>query len=755
LSRSDLWIGLDPEPLTASGGGAPVFSEAVNKLTQFGAAILAGGIIVAVAFGALIPSVVVAVSSVQGGDGAIDVSSFQDYAVRSQVFAANGDLLATLHGIENRDPVPLSQMPDTIKRSVLAVEDAEFYQHGGVNLRGLVRALVQNVQSGQVEQGGSTITQQLVKKALLSDERVLNRKTKEAALAIRLEGQVSKDEILELYLNTVYFGTGAYGVQAAAETYWGKDVAELTYADSALLASMISNPTQYDPILYPEKAKVQRKIALDRMVANGVITRAEATEFAASPLPTGKCTGVSGPRPAECGQIVQPPPDSYFVEEVKQQLLADPRLGATYEERYQQVFGGGLQIHTTLDPIAQAAAQDAHDNTFPSYVKQDADSKGITTAMVSVDNATGGVRALVGGPGFADYKYDIATHEPGRQTGSTFKTFVILTALEEGVQPDDTVGGGGSWPNKGGTPDPYVITGSEGTLTGITAASSNGAFVRLGQTVGLDNVVNMAQRLGVSSQFDPRSKSLPLGVFDVTPIEMASAYSVIPNGGVRESTYYIDRVEDRTGEVLIAHSPNSTRAVSPQTSCLATQILANNVAAGTGTNARLQGMAAAGKTGTTESNTNTWFVGFTPYLTTAVWMGIPTSGTTPMGNLGGREQFGGLWPATIWRNFNQAWVNESGKKDLGWPACAPSPRAGKPASGAGDPLGILNAIEAPYGSSTTTTTRPSTTTSTRPSTTTSTRPGTTTSTRPGTTTSTRPGTTTSTRPGTTTTPTNN
>lgn len=705
----------------------------MNKLVQFVATIVAGGFVVAMAIILVVPSLIHVGSAFEGGDGAIDVSQFQDYAVRSQVFAADGTLLATLHGVENRDPVALADMPATIKDAVLSVEDAEFYQHGGINLRGLVRALVQNVQSGDVEQGGSTITQQLVKKALLSDERVLDRKTKEAALAIRLEGQLSKDQILELYLNTIYFGNGAYGVQAAAETYWGKNAGELTLADSALLASMISNPVQNDPILHPQTAKDHRKLALDRMVVNGVIVREQAAEFDASPLPTGKCTGVVGPRPAECGAVVQPPPDSYFVEEVKLELLADPRLGDTYEERYAMVFGGGLRIHTTLDPIAQAAAQDAHDNTFPDAVRDDAQARGVETAMVSLESSTGAVRALVGGPGFASYQYDIATHEPGRQTGSTFKTFVILTALEQGVQPDDLVGGGGSWPNKGGTPDPYEISGTPGTLMSVTAASSNGAFVRLGQTVGLENVANTATRLGVTSQFDPRSKSMPLGVFDVTPLEMASAYSAIPNGGVREAEYFIDRVEDRTGKVLIQHSPNPTRGVSVQSACLATEILANNVAAGTGTNAQLQGQSAAGKTGTTESNTNTWFVGFTPYLTTAVWMGIPTSGTTPMGNLGGREQFGGLWPATIWRNFNQSWNDAEAKPRVDWPKCAALPRAGKPASGASDPYGILNGTpvaEEPAAPTTPTTptTSPGTTTTTAPPTTTTTDPGSTTTT---------------------------
>ena len=722
----------------------------MRKFVQFGAAIVAGGFIVALAMVVLLPSVIRIASAVEGSDGDIDVTAFRDFAVRSQVFASNGDLLATLHGPENREPIPLAEMPDTVKQAILSVEDAQFYEHGGINLRGLVRALVENVQSGEVEQGGSTITQQLVKKALLSDDRVLNRKTKEAALAIRLEGQLEKDEILELYLNTIYFGNGAYGVKAASETYWGKPASELTWVDSALLAALISNPVQNDPILFPKKAKEERRLALERMVANGVITRAQMLDYVEAPLPTGRCTNVSGPRPAECGVVEQPPPDSYFVEEVKQQLLADPRLGATYQERYAMVFGGGLRIYTTLDVAAQAAAQWAHDTTFPPNVRAEADAKGITTAMVSVDNATGAVRAVVGGPGFTEFKYDIATHEPGRQTGSTFKTFVLLTALEQGVLPDDAVGGGGSWPNKGSTPDPYVISGGGGTLNSVTASSSNGAFVRLGQTVGLDNVVNIAQRLGVTSNFDPRAKSMPLGVFDVTPLEMASAYSAIPNGGLHANPYYIDRVEDRTGRVLIEHVANPTRGFSWMTSCLATEILATNVRAGTGTNAQLRGQSAAGKTGTTESNSNTWFVGFTPVLTTAVWMGIPEEGTKPMGNLGGREQFGGLWPATIWRNFNQAYIDETGQRRIDFPDCGPRSRAARPAAGAADPYGILNGGQQPVVEETTTTTS-STTSTTRPTTTSTTRPTTTTTTRPSTTTTTRPPTSSSTTTTTTTT----
>jgi membrane peptidoglycan carboxypeptidase len=673
----------------------------VKKLGVYMATILVAGAVLAVAIIVAVPALGKVATAGEAQGPPIDLTRFADFAVRSQVYATDGTPIATLHGVENRAPVTLDQVPVTVKDAILAVEDAEFYQHRGVNLRALTRAMVENVQAGGVEQGGSTITQQLVKNALLNDERVLNRKVKEAALAIRLEGQMTKDQILESYFNTVYFGSGAYGVQAAAETYWGKNVGELNWAEGAMLAAIISNPIAYDPTLHPDAAKKQRDVALDRMVAYGAITR-EQSAFAKSwPLPTGRCTGVAGPRPADCGEIVQPPPDSYFVDEVKNELLDlnhheyDAALGTTYNERYKAVFGGGLRISTTQDPIAQAAADDAQRNTLPKQ----ATDQGITMAMVSVDPATGGVRAVVGGPGFENYKYDLATDDGadgngGRQTGSSFKTFVLLTALEQGVQPNDFVSGTGSWPNKGGTPDPFTVTGVSGTVDSITSASSNGAFVRLAATVGREHVIDMAERLGVTSKFDPRVIPLPLGVFNVTPLEMASAYSAIPNAGIRQESYFVDKIEDRNGNLLYAHASDPTRGFSQQTACLTTQILQHNVEGGTAKNAQLGAQPAAGKTGTTEKNTDTWFVGFTPYLTTAVWMGYPDE-AKPMGTIGGQEQFGGLYPAKAFATYNKAYLDQEKKPVVDFPACAPLSRPGRPAAGAGDPYGTLNGGSGP------------------------------------------------------------
>jgi penicillin-binding protein 1A len=680
--------------VTLGGHGPPVLWPAVKKLGVYVVTILVAGAVLAVATIVAMPALGKVATAGEGSGEDIDLTKFDDYAVRSEVYASDGSLLATVHGVENREPVSLDQVPDQVKDSILAVEDAEFYQHGGVNVRALTRAMVENVQAGGVEQGGSTITQQLVKNALLNDERVLNRKVKEAALAIRLEDQMSKDQILESYLNTVYFGNGAYGVQAAAETYWGKNVGELGWAEGAMLAAIISNPLAYDPITHPEVAKKQRDVAIDRIVAYGSLTREQGAYTKLFPLPTGRCTGVAGPRPADCGEIVQPPPDSYFVARVRDELLNDPRLGATATERANTYYGGGLKIYTTIDPVAQAAADEAQRTTLPSA----ATDQGITMAMVSVD-PTGAVRAVVGGPGFSNYQYDIATYDGvdgngGRQTGSSFKTFVMLTALEQGVQPNDYVSGSGSWPNPGSSPNPYTISGTGGTLDSITTASSNGAYVRLGATVGRQNVIDMAEKLGVSSNFDPRYISLPLGVFNVTPLEMASAYSAISNAGVHNSAYFIERVEDRNGNVLISHTPTPTRAFSTQTACLATEILQHNVERGTGTKAQLGAQPAAGKTGTTEKNTDTWFVGFTPYLTTAVWMGFPDKATS-MPRIYGQELFGGLYPAKAWQAMNSAYLKAENKPVAEFPTCDPLTRGSRPAAGAADPYGTLNGGRVP------------------------------------------------------------
>lgn len=602
----------------------------------------------------------------------IDLDQLDSYAVRSYVYAAEGSVIATLHGPENRQPVELDEVPDEVVEAILAVEDADFYHHGGINVRAAARALVENVSEGGIMQGGSTITQQLVKNALLNDEQELDRKTREAAMALELERQMDKDEILESYLNTVYFGEGAYGVQAAAETYWGRSVGELGWAEGAMLAALIAHPSRYDPIANPEAAQSQRRLALDRLVSVEAIDADQAAELAEEPLPTTRCIAGDEAAEATCGpERVMPPPEDYFVEDVKQELLNNPLygLGDTPEERFASVFHGGLRVHTTLDPGAQGAAEAAIAETVPP------NDLGVTGALLALENGTGAVRAMVGGPGYETYRYNIATHEPGRQTGSSFKTLVLLTALEQGAVPGDRIEGGGSFPNP---PEaPYEIDGPGGTLASITSQSSNGAFVRLGQIVGLHNVRDMAHRLGVPMPGGHLPVSMPLGTLDTTPLRMAEAYSAIVNDGVRERAYLIERIEDRSGRVLYEHEPSGTRAMTRQTACMATAALRGVVEGGTGTGANIGSQPVAGKTGTTDEHADAWFIGFSPYITTATWVGDP-DGNQALPSLGGLQNFGGNYPATAWNSFNAAY--HAGRDDLPLPQCE-EPREGRRLTG--------------------------------------------------------------------------
>ena len=581
----------------------------------------------------------------------IDLSRLDDFKIRSFVYASDGSTIASLVGAENRQPIALPFVPEPVVQSILAVEDADFYHHPGVNIRGMFRALVENVSAGGIEQGGSTITQQLVKNTLLTADQDFDRKSREIALALQLEKQLSKDEILEKYLNAVYFGSGAYGVQAAAETYWGKPVSELGWAEGAMLAALISQPEANDPTLHPEAAKQARARAFERLIAEGELTREEVQFLEQVDVPRYRCGREDSPA-LLCNGQEPPPPEDYFSEEVRQQLLTDPRfgIGSTPEERYYAVYGGGLKVYTTLDPQAQDAALAARDEIAPKS------RDGLTASIVGIENGTGAVRVMVGGPGFENFEYNIATREPGRQTGSSFKTFVLLTALEQGNVPNDYVDGGGSFPNPGGTPDPYNIQGRGGTLTSVTTASSNGAFVRLGEIVEQENVIDLARRLGITTPLSPEL-TLPLGTFEVPPMQMASAYTAIPNGGIREPWYLIDRIENAQGETIYQHTPEGTRAFSAQTACLAAEILEENVQSGTGTRARLNRQPAAGKTGTTDKGSDVWFVGFTPYLTTAVWMGFSDS-NAPLPSVDGIANFGGFYPARIWQQFNAAYHDE-------------------------------------------------------------------------------------------------
>ncbi|MDZ7673777.1 MAG: transglycosylase domain-containing protein [Acidimicrobiales bacterium] len=592
--------------------------------------------------------------------GEADDVILDELSIRSYVYASDGTLLTTLQEEENRAPVAIDDVPQHLVDAVLAVEDTDFYQHQGVNVRSTVRALLSNVESGEVDQGGSTITQQLIKQSLLGSEQTIDRKTREAFLAVRLEQQMSKRQILERYLNTIYLGNHAYGIKAAAETYFGVEVGDIDLAQAALLAGMIRNPLDYDPFRFPEVARERRSLALDRMADEGMITEDEAAFAKEAPLPDAPVEYI-------------PPPDDYFVEEVKQALLADERLGATATERYEAVFRGGLEIHTTYDPGTQFLAEVSRNDVlspfayegqpalFEAGINQAGQPAPGTVATATVESTTGAVRSLIGGPGFGDeYKFNLAT-QGYRQPGSAFKTFVLLELLEQGYSPSDRISGRGPCRfDIPGVEEPYEVKnfgnsrGFTGTIRSMTTNSSNCGFVRLGQVAGIDNVVDLAADLGIRTrnadneivELSPSIFSTPLGTQEVTPLGMASAYAAIANDGYYNPPYFVERVVDRNGETVIEHTDQGHRAFSIETAHLAADVLRDNVLGGTGTAARVSGHDIGGKTGTAQDSSNAWFVGFSKHLSTAVWMGA-IEGNVGMNNVGGRSVTGGSYPARI------------------------------------------------------------------------------------------------------------
>ena len=590
--------------------------------------------------------------------------SLDELAIRSYVYDANRQLIDVFSYVENRVLVELDDISEEVKHAVIAIEDENFYLHTGVDLSAVFRAGLENVGAGGITQGGSTITQQLIKNLVVGNKVEAERKLQEMAMAKRLEREMEKDEILNLYLNTVYFGQGAYGVQAAAEVYWGLDASDLGWGEAALLAALISNPSSYDPINNPLRALRQRQIVLNRLAELGYITPEQADLYHLQPLPK------------EVNEI-ELPPKSYFVEEVKQQLLDDPRyLGGSPEDRFNLVFNGGLSIYTTFDPVSQRQAEAAVAATLAEYNEGDHGGVKATMALAALEPDTGAVRAVVGGPGFAQdtEEFNLAT-QGTRQPGSAFKTFVMMTLFEQGYQPSDRISGRGPCqiPNPGGVPDPYVANnfasspGQVDTINNQIRVSSNCAFLRLGRVAGIQPVVDTATKMGITTELEAVA-SLPLGSEEVHPIDMASAYGVIGTGGIRYEPYFIEQIVDRQGNVLYRHELSGERVVSPRSACWATDVLENNMVNGTGRRAQLPLQSSAGKTGTTEESADAWFVGFTPHLATAVWLGNPNE-RIPM-----RKVTGSSYPAVAWGQFMTSY--HEGREVVDFPGCPGEPRLG-------------------------------------------------------------------------------
>jgi penicillin-binding protein 1A len=607
----------------------------VKRVASLGIVLIAIAAVSATAAVIVLPQVGTIVTAHEGTAADLELNAL---AERSSVFDGNGTFMQVLTEEENREPIELDDAPQEVIDAILTIEDADFYEHNGVNLRGTFRALVENINAGGITQGGSTITQQLVKISILTSDQNFSRKSTEAFYALRLERQMTKDEILERYLNTVYFGSGAYGIQAAAETYWGyEDASELGWAESALLAAIIRNPTQFDPTRFPQAARERREVVLNRLVTTGHLTEEEADIYKLAPLP------------AERQEPIDTKPRDYFVEEALQALLKDPTiLPGDAQDRFNQIYRGGLKIYTTFDPAAQAAAEKARAELLPET------EVGFTVAIATVDTHSGAVRAVVGGPEFEREQFNLAT-DGLRQPGSSMKTFVLAALFEAGYSPRDIVRADGpcTFDAPGDPTGKYTVGGSfrpRQSIAAVTRSSNNCAFVRLGQVVGNDKVAQVSRRLGVTTlpSYAGELLSLPLGVTEVHPMEMASAYAALGNDGRYNQPWYIERVEDRDGNIIFEKEEDWTRAVSAQTARQITGVLESNVVSGTGRRAQLSnGHAAAGKTGTTNDFVDAWFVGYTDHYSTAVWLGNPDNATTRI-RIPGWNGFGGGLPATIW-----------------------------------------------------------------------------------------------------------
>jgi penicillin-binding protein 1A len=571
-----------------------------------------------------------------------DLKSLRPVAVgqNSFVYAADGSELGVIPAERNRTPVSRAQISPWVPKATVAIEDRRFYQHGGVDPVGIARAVVADVRAGKFVQGGSTITQELVRNLYLSRERTLKRKLIEACLAIKLSHAWSKDRILTAYMNEVFYGNHAYGIEAAAETYFSRPAKTLTLAQAALLAGLPQAPSSYDPFRNPAAALQRRNEVLHAMLVNKDITSSQYVR--------AKADTSLGLRPGKRFIRIREP---YFFSYVED-LLQEEYGSNTVRE-------GGLKVYTTIVPSLQRAAS----NAIKSVLDEPSDP---ASAIVSIDPRTGAIRAMTAvTPGKRGNEFNFVT-SARRQPGSTFKTIALTAAVDRGMnpfttsylsapfhyQPDSTCN-----PN-----DPncaWDVTTFEHTYHGVesvasaTVQSDNTVYARLSLDVGPENIVAMARKLGIRTSPLQAVPSLALGSVGVTPLELASAYATLADGGVYSRPMAITRVVLPTGHLDTSTGwgvPHQERVIPDWVASTVTQVLEQNMLYGTGVGAHVANHTDAGKTGTTTSFADAWFSGYTPRLQATVWIGYP-AGEIPMTNVHGIAVSGPTFPAEIWHRF--------------------------------------------------------------------------------------------------------
>lgn len=531
-----------------------------------------------------------------------DASAY-NYSEKTRIYASDGETLLGELYLENRDPITsLEETSDYVTKGTVATEDERFYSHMGVDLEGIARAVVVNV-TGSGHEGASTITQQFVRNTILADEATessLKRKVREAFIAINLEKMYSKDDILLMYLNTIYYGQGAYGIEAASQLYYSKASKDLTIAEAATLIGIPQSPTYNNPVDNPENCISRRNVVLQRMLSNNVITQAEYDEAVAQELNLNVDNSAN-----ENNGLYQ---YKYFTSYVRDTLLEDYST--------EQVFQGGLKVITTLDVQAQQQAEAAAEAQYNRMASN------LEVALVAVDPDTGFIRALVGGKDYDTDQYNLAT-QAKRQPGSSFKTFTLLAALNDGVSPQTNLNCTSTVKFKEWN---WTVSNinkiNYGTRTVASAfeVSSNTGFAQLITEIGADKVVDMAHTCGIEEDLEA-IPALTLGVKEVTVREMAQAYATIANGGTKREAVCIERIEDSSGATIYTADTTGEKVLDTALTQAATEVMKGVVTNGTAKQAQLGSQEVAGKTGTSENMRDKWFCGITPQLSVAVWVG--------------------------------------------------------------------------------------------------------------------------------------